>query len=156
MPKQFLFLLILPGNISMMVPIRILYGVLFLLMMLHGKQDQVNWGMEMVMKQPLLDMGVIASNKYITTWFRKTVTINGKNNYNSFIAKYKVDDGIVIYVNGVEVKREKMPTGIITYKTLASGKASDDGTLIHTANIADKSFCRRRQCYCCRSASNRC
>lgn len=84
--------------------------------------------------------GSNASAKYITTYFRKAVAITNKNSYNSFIAEYKIDDGIVIYVNGVEVKRDNMPAGTIAYTTLASVAATDDGTTIRTANIASSYF----------------
>ena len=47
----------------------------------------------------VVSYGSNASLKYITTYFRKAVTITGKNNYTSFKLEYKRDDGIVIYIN---------------------------------------------------------
>ena len=56
----------------------------------------------------------------INAYFLKTVTIADPKLYSSFNFVYGYDDGIVIYVNGVEVKRTNMPTGTIAYNTAAS------------------------------------
>lgn len=56
----------------------------------------------------------------ITSYFLKTITIADPNLYNSFNFVYGYDDGIVIYVNGVEVNRTNMPAGAIAYTTVAS------------------------------------
>ena len=81
-----------------------------------------------------------SSNKYITTYFRRAFTVTGKSNYSSFKLEYKRDDGIVIYVNGTEVKRDILPTGTISYTTLATGAVSDDGATVQSATIATTSF----------------
>lgn len=88
----------------------------------------------------VVSYGNKASAKYVTTYFRKAITITGKSNYTSFTMDYKRDDGIVVYINGTEVKRDNMPTGTISYRTLASTAASDDGSAIQTATIATSSF----------------
>jgi len=58
--------------------------------------------------------------KYPTIYFRKTVTISNVNDFQKFIIRYQRDDGIVLYVNGAEIKREFMPDGIITRNTSAT------------------------------------
>jgi len=88
----------------------------------------------------VVSYGTTSSAKYITTYFRKAITITGKNNYASFKLEYKRDDGIVIYINGTEAKRDNMPTGTISYRTLASATASDDGSGIQTATVATSFF----------------
>src|SRR6185295_15535443 len=51
------------------------------------------------------------------------------------------DDGVVVYVNGVEVYRDNMPNGTISYNTLAaSGAEGDDGNVIHTVTLPVSSF----------------
>lgn len=60
------------------------------------------------------------SNKYITTYFRKNVTIDDINKYSGVTLNAWRDDGIVVYVNGTEVWRSNMPTGTILYNTQAS------------------------------------
>ena len=62
----------------------------------------------------------IASGK-VTAYFLKTINIADPSQYSSFDFVYGYDDGIVIYVNGVEVKRTNMPAGNIAYNTTASG-----------------------------------
>ena len=39
---------------------------------------------------------------------------------NKFILDFDVDDGMVVYVNGVEAGRYNMPSGTVTYSTFAS------------------------------------
>lgn len=60
------------------------------------------------------------SNKYITTYFRKNVTIDDVNKYSGVTLNAWRDDGIVVYVNGTEVWRSNMPTGTVLYNTQAS------------------------------------
>lgn len=60
-------------------------------------------------------------NGTVTSYYLKTVTIADPNLYSSFNFVYGYDDGIVIYVNGVEVVRTNMPSGTIAYNTVASG-----------------------------------
>src|ERR1043165_2053265 len=64
------------------------------------------------------------TNKYITTYFRKKVTITNPSQYDSIRIGVVRDDGAVVYVNGVEVVRSNMPTGTIIYTT---GAASNVG-----------------------------
>lgn len=59
-------------------------------------------------------------NKWITTYFRKTVTIPNTSIFTNFVMNLIRDDGAVVYVNGVEVFRENMPTGAIVHSTQAS------------------------------------
>lgn len=75
----------------------------------------------------VIGFGPDANNKYITSYFRKTVTINNLNQFQSFIINLLRDDGAVIYVNGNEIVRENMPAGAITYQTLAASTI-DEGT----------------------------
>jgi hypothetical protein len=75
--------------------------------------------------------------KYITTYFRKTFIIADISGYSSYTLSLKRDDGAVVYINGTEVWRSNMPSGTISYNTLASGGASnDDGNAIHTNSFA--------------------
>lgn len=87
----------------------------------------------------IVSYGSSSSSKYITTYFRKTISITNLNNYTGFTLEYRRDDGIVIYVNGTEVKRNNLPSGTISYTTLATD-ASDDGGTVQTATIATSAF----------------
>ncbi|MCW3123757.1 MAG: hypothetical protein JWQ38_3249 [Flavipsychrobacter sp.] len=61
------------------------------------------------------------TNKYITTYFRKVVNIPSTSIYDSVTINVKRDDGVVVYVNGVEVMRDvNLPSGTMTYTTTAT------------------------------------
>ncbi|HXH19557.1 MAG TPA: fibronectin type III domain-containing protein, partial [Chitinophagales bacterium] len=79
--------------------------------------------------------GPNAANKYITTYFRKTFSVANPAAYNSLNLFIVRDDGAVVYINGTEVYRSNMPTGIITYTTLASSSigAPDESAYYSTA-----------------------
>lgn len=66
-------------------------------------------------------------NKYVTTYFRKTVTIPNPSLYANFEMNLFIDDGAVVYVNGVEVVRSNLPTGAIAHGTLALAAISGVG-----------------------------
>lgn len=77
------------------------------------------------------------SNKYITTYFRKEITIASPTNYRSFKFTVKYDDGMVLYINGTELARANLPTGSITYSTLALG---DEENTVVTYSIPNSYF----------------
>jgi uncharacterized repeat protein (TIGR01451 family) len=60
----------------------------------------------------------------ITNYFLKTITVTNPALYSSFDFTHNYDDGVVVYVNGVEVKRSNMPVGTILFNTLASSNNS--------------------------------
>ncbi|MEI6945608.1 T9SS type A sorting domain-containing protein [Paraflavisolibacter sp. H34] len=89
-----------------------------------------------------VSFGPSSSNKYITTYFRRTFNLTNVASFSSFTAMAYREDGIVVYVNGVEVFRNNMPTGTITYTTVASASPSNDGAdpvtfTIPTARFAE-------------------
>jgi hypothetical protein len=64
--------------------------------------------------------GPDSTNKYPTTYFRRAfnISVNPASIHGmSLGANY--DDGFVVYVNGSEVARRSMPSGTITYDSLA-------------------------------------
>ena len=66
------------------------------------------------------------AQKYPTIYFRSTFVISNVNAYQRFIIRYQRDDGIVLYVNGAEIKREFMPDGIITRTTSATAGPANE------------------------------
>src|SRR5258705_10819606 len=68
----------------------------------------------------VVSYGSNASNKYVTTYFRKSFTVSNPSDYLSMTLDLIRDDGAVIYINGTEVYRNNMPTGTISYTTFAS------------------------------------
>ncbi len=58
--------------------------------------------------------------KHITTYFRKNFEVSDTSNIVSLLLSLWLDDGAVVYLNGVELVRELMPAGDINYLTLSS------------------------------------
>lgn len=58
-----------------------------------------------------------APNRYITTYFRRTFNITGAGAVQALKLNVLRDDGVVVYINGVEVARQNMPEGPIGYLT---------------------------------------
>lgn len=88
----------------------------------------------------VVEFGSDPLNKYITTYFRKTINIQSPSSFGSFHLNIKRDDGAVIYVNGVEVFRSNMPSGTIANNTLASTDAVDDGNAEQTILLSASQF----------------
>src|SRR4030095_13111765 len=57
----------------------------------------------------VVSFGPNSGAKYITTYFRKTITIPNASIYLSAGLRLLRDDGAVVYVNGTEVFRSNMP-----------------------------------------------
>jgi hypothetical protein len=83
----------------------------------------------------IVSYGGSSSNKYITTYFRKAITVTDTSQFNGYTLNVKRDDGAVVYINGTEVFRSNMPTGTINYTTTASAAASDDGNTVQTKTL---------------------
>jgi VCBS repeat-containing protein len=71
--------------------------------------------------------GTEGAGRGITTYFRRSFTIDNPSLVTMLSIDLKRDDGAVVYLNGVEVVRENMPIGTIEFDTLAPDFASDDG-----------------------------
>lgn len=70
-------------------------------------------------EQTLVGFGGNAGNKFITTWFRKTISVADTTGFELLTGSVQFDDGVVVYLNGVEVFRGNMPAGAISSSTLA-------------------------------------
>lgn len=79
-----------------------------------------------------------ASNKFITTYFRKSFSIADVTNMQDATGTVLFDDGVVIYVNGTEVYRNNLPGGAITMSTLALGAVADENA--YNTFTVDKSL----------------
>ena len=64
------------------------------------------------------------SNKFVTTYFRRTFSVSDPTTFLSLSLGLLRDDGAVVYVNGTEVFRSNMPAGDITHTTFASSAVS--------------------------------
>lgn len=79
-------------------------------------------------------------NYYPTYYFRHTLNIANPSSYPAFMLNVKRDDGIVVYINGMEVFRDNMPDGTIQYSTWALSAASDDGNTWLSAILSSATF----------------
>ena len=86
----------------------------------------------------IVSYGPDINNKYITTYFRKTISVTDPNIFTSISGNIKRDDGVAIYVNGTEVYRNNLAAAA-TYTTLAA-LASDDGATPQTFSISPSFF----------------
>ncbi len=64
-----------------------------------------------------IDFGPDPGNKHITTYFRKEVLVDEVEVIKRFTVHVLRDDGVVVYLNGVELFRDNMPAGDITFTT---------------------------------------
>lgn len=73
-------------------------------------------------EKTVVSYGADANNKFITTYFRKTISLDVAAIASLDVIKAGVnfDDGVVIFVNGTEVFRSNLPATAITYNTLAT------------------------------------
>ncbi|MBP5365127.1 MAG: lamin tail domain-containing protein [Bacteroidales bacterium] len=89
-----------------------------------------------------LNYGGVASEKYLTYYFRTTVNLTEEPDASAqFQFEYSVDDGFVVYVNGTEAGRYHMPSGDVTFATTSSGyadKEPDRGAIKLNASLFKK------------------
>lgn len=71
-----------------------------------------------------LDFGADVNNKRNTYYLRHTFNVIDASAYDSLVFDVMRDDGVVVYVNGVEAFRQNMPSGNIAYSTPASSTVS--------------------------------
>ena len=92
--------------------------------------------------------GTSASNKYITTYFRKTISVPDISQFTGYTLSLKRDDGAVVYLNGTEVFRTNMPTGTISYTTRATAAASDDGNTAQVKTLTTSQIIQGYEYHC--------
>ncbi len=69
----------------------------------------------------VVSFGSDARARYVTTYFRKTFSVtNPQSSYTALKLRLLRDDGAVVYLNGIEARRDNLPAGAISYTTLAS------------------------------------
>lgn len=74
-----------------------------------------------------VDFGPNPENKYMTTYFRKTVNVGSLDGYEALEVYIHVDDGAVVYLNGKEWFRRGIDDGVaVTYETTAKFKPKEE------------------------------
>ena len=86
-----------------------------------------------------ISYGANGNNKHITSYFRKTFTVVDAAQYaDQLIVNLLRDDGAVVYLNGEEIIRSNMPTGVIDFETTALdfvGGLEEETYLSFTINV---------------------
>ena len=66
----------------------------------------------------IVDFGTDPQNKYITTYFRKDISIGNIPSNTQLQGRVKIDDGAVVYINGQEIFKDNLPE-TVNYTTYA-------------------------------------
>lgn len=72
----------------------------------------------------VVSYGSDPNSTHITTYFRKTITVTNPSLFTALNLELLRDDGAVVYINGNEVARSNMPSGTVSFQTLASNAIS--------------------------------
>lgn len=80
------------------------------------------------------------NGRYPTLYFRKKINIGDPADYVSVQLKAKFDDGIVVWVNGVEAYRNNVGAGTVNYSTWAASAIANHGNDIYTASLSSSLF----------------
>ncbi|UEG51084.1 metallophosphoesterase family protein [Ferruginibacter lapsinanis] len=83
--------------------------------------------------------GGISGARYPTLYFRKIINIATPSAYANFQIRTKFDDGIVIWINGVEAFRNNISANP-GYATFATAAIANNGADIYTATISSSLF----------------
>src|SRR6218665_322660 len=86
-------------------------------------------------EQTVVSYRTDSDNKYPTTYFRKTFYVANPSQYQQILGAVRRDDGVIVYVNGVEVFRNNLPFGDLNYTTLATSTVafSDEDNYLNFA-----------------------
>ena len=86
-------------------------------------------------EETIVDYGPYSDNKYITTYFRHSFSVEDSENISAVVLDIKRDDGALIFLNGNEINRSNMPPGDINHDTYASSSVSgaDEETFFQTS-----------------------
>jgi phosphodiesterase/alkaline phosphatase D-like protein len=86
-----------------------------------------------------LSFGGNPSNKYVTTYFRKTFVINDPENYGDLYIGLRRDDGAIVYLNGTEVIRSNLRDVAINYLSLAyASQAGTEETNFYNTPVSNR------------------
>ncbi len=83
--------------------------------------------------------GTDTNNKYPTTYFRKSFNVADQTLYNDLELEAIRDDGMVVYLNGVEVWSDNMPASF-DYQTFATAIVAGSGETTWLSKIISNSL----------------
>jgi len=98
----------------------------------HG---QAPLGYEQGDENTVVSYGPDPGNRYITTYFRRPFFVPDPSLCTNLVLRVRRDDGIAVYLNGMEIFRNNLPAGPLAFGTLAAN-AEDDGALWLSTNVS--------------------
>lgn len=78
----------------------------------------------------VVSFGPDPNDKHITTWFRHDFSVADASLFTELAVRVQRDDGVVVYLNGVEQVRDSVPAGAIDASTRASITAQEGDELL--------------------------
>ncbi len=72
----------------------------------------------------VLDYGGNPTSRHVTAYFRKSFQVVNPAVITGLVVHARFNDGMAVYLNGVEVIRQNLPAGEVTHDTLASAVRS--------------------------------
>ena len=72
----------------------------------------------------VVNFGPDSDDKYISTYFRKVISVDNTDGFQSLRFKVLRDDGVLVYLNGNEIIRDNMPEEQILFQTQATSTVS--------------------------------
>lgn len=92
----------------------------------------------------VVSYGPSPTARYITTYFRHHFQVQDPEVFTCLTLRCRRDDGVVFHLNGVELFRDNMPTGLVTYATLAaSGIGAAEEAILVVSPPLDPGWLRR-------------
>jgi len=82
------------------------------------------------------DQATTIPNNGITSYYRTTFDVADISQVTALDLNLVRDDGAVVYVNGVEVNRQSMPGGTVTFGTLANWTPNAEENAWHAASLS--------------------
>lgn len=85
----------------------------------HWLKDTAQIGFGEGDEKTILPYGTDPNQKPITWYFKQIIEITDASRMQSLLFQGSIDDGYILYINGMEVYRNNLPTGGITHTTPA-------------------------------------
>lgn len=85
----------------------------------------------------------VAGTKYVAYYFRRNISFTAlelSTTFASLQANFLRNDGIVVYINGIERFRNNMPAGAVAYTTLASANITPGTAEAVSFNLTNSFF----------------
>ncbi|MBP5321266.1 MAG: CotH kinase family protein [Kiritimatiellae bacterium] len=83
-----------------------------------------------------LGYGEDPASRYPAAYFRTTFSLSDLSSVTGFSAKVRINDGAVVYLNGIEVYRSNMPEGAISHGTFATAQAGSTDWAVWSIPLA--------------------